>query len=263
MTVTPGLLLSFGGVIAPPVAPSLAVADNGNGTVVAIISGGNDAASNAVYVQSAANDLGTAAWVLAGTRTGKGNLTLTLTPGLYWARIESTLNSRTSHSNQVYFLCSNTTTSVQELVLLAIQARIIGLALAGVSSANVKLQKVPSTRKQDLPTVRYPAILVAPFGAEGASTTAGTNIRDDITYQVVVGFIAEDKQSQSDSLGVYLLWRERIRRAMTSGRFASVPAMVSLSCVPLDVVDPTAWFSDLFASALRVECTVREPRSIT
>lgn len=95
--------LSISGGGTPPNTPTLALADNADGTgAVATISGSSPGSSNAVYTSPVPSGSGALTWSLGGTRTGDGNVSLSLADGYYLAYCLSTLAGLPSEpSNQV------------------------------------------------------------------------------------------------------------------------------------------------------------------
>jgi hypothetical protein len=89
---------------SPPAAPTLAIADNHDGTgATAAIAGSTPGSTNAVYVAAALGLAGSAPGTLTGTRSGDGSLALGLENGLYAAWCVSTLAGQTAASNPFFF----------------------------------------------------------------------------------------------------------------------------------------------------------------
>ncbi len=97
--------VSSGGSGNPPPAPTLTITDKGDGTgATATINGGDDSASNAVYVASLPASFGTIAFSQDATIAGNASTGITLTDGSYLAFAVATENSLDSPpSNEVYF----------------------------------------------------------------------------------------------------------------------------------------------------------------
>jgi hypothetical protein len=152
--------------------------------------------------------------------------------------------------------------AVQFDILEAVQTAIQGLSLSGVSSANVVLLKVATDQAPDLPGVKFPAILIAPFGAETLTPTAGTNLRDDIEYPVLVAIVVADNRSQTTGFETYLGWRQSIRRKFhhKTEAFSGVSSVFNSVVTPLAVVDAPAWVRNSFVSGLVVRVSSREVR---
>lgn len=147
--------------------------------------------------------------------------------------------------------------------LLAIQAGIQALSLSGLTSGNVVLHKIPTNAVKDLPSTKYPAVIVCPFGVEALDPNAGSNLRIDIVYPCLVGILVGDNSSQSSNFNRTLDWRRQI-----IGKFHQKPAVFSAITGPFDVtvtpqaiVDAGAWIEkNLFASAMVVNVKSREAR---
>ena len=150
-------------------------------------------------------------------------------------------------------------------ILEAIRTDIHALALVGLSSANIILHKVPSTAVKNLPTERFPCIIIAPWGRE--VIRPGSNVRDDVTYPVVVCIVANEKNEaeqpqdvQRQNFNQYLQWRETIRKSFSNLRISSTLCHL-VTVEPLDVVDRAAWEQKgLWASGLVLKCTQRETK---
>lgn len=144
-------------------------------------------------------------------------------------------------------------------ILGAIKSAIEARGLVGVASANIVIQKVPGNRPADLPAQQFPAIVIAPYGAEELDPRAGTTSRDDVVYPVMVAILAADDGDQELHLNQYLAWRQSIRRLFHDQPLATLCFTVQVK--PLDIVDREAWLKrSLFASGLVLQCFSREPR---
>jgi hypothetical protein len=145
-------------------------------------------------------------------------------------------------------------------VLSEVQAKIVALALSGLANGNVVVQQVPTDGKNFLPTAAYPCVIVAPFAGEVIDPAAGTNLRDDIGYQVVAAILAKDHQD-AGKFNAYLLWRERIRKAFINQGLAAGENIWKCEIRPLDVVERSAWFDkSTFVSGQVLVFTSRETR---
>jgi len=144
-------------------------------------------------------------------------------------------------------------------ILNAVQAATAGRGLSGISSSNILVQKVPGNRPADLPAQQFPAIVIAPFGAEGLDPQAGTTSRDDVVYKVMVAILAADDGDQQANFNQYLTWRQSIRALFHDQPLAAL--CFSVQVEPLDIVDRDAWLQrNLFASGLVLRCFSREAR---
>jgi hypothetical protein len=91
----------------PPATPTLTIKDNRNGTTAtALIQGSADGSVNKVYVRR----VGSTATTLAGTRSGNGNITLTLNKGEYFSCITSTLGGTSANIGSHFYISKVTQT---------------------------------------------------------------------------------------------------------------------------------------------------------
>jgi hypothetical protein len=152
--------------------------------------------------------------------------------------------------------------SVYGRVLLATQQAIQSLGLDGLDSASVVVQKLPVDRHLGAAdAAALPAVLITPAG-ENIDPAGGTNLMDDVTYAVRVTLIDRDNQEPTLIANVdrYLMWRQRIARTFRNQSLAAVPEIYTTHVEPGDVVDPSAWESNLLTSVLMLRFVSREPR---
>lgn len=143
----------------------------------------------------------------------------------------------------------------------AIKTAIQALALTGVSSTNVLIQKIPRDSSSDVPAAsQMPLILISPVGAESIDPTGGTNIRDQVVYPIQVLMLDRDDQSQTSNYDRYLLWRETIRQRFTNCRLSGVSEVVRVRVEASDILNPPAWTKGYFLGGLRIMVTSREER---
>lgn len=89
----------------PPPVPAMTVVDNHDGaTALATITGSSVTAVN--HVMTSVVSVAGTTWVDSGNRTGNGTVTLTLSPGRYWAQVKSVGPSGTSYGNVMFFTVS-------------------------------------------------------------------------------------------------------------------------------------------------------------
>jgi len=144
-------------------------------------------------------------------------------------------------------------------ILNAVRAAIAGRGLADISAANILVQKVPGNRAADLPAQQFPAIVIAPWRAEGLDPQAGTTSRDDVVYKVLVAILAADDGDQAANFNQYLAWRQSIRLLFHDQPLTTL--CFSVQVEPLDIVDRDAWLQrNVFASGLVLKCFSRETR---
>lgn len=226
----------------PITAPTLSVSDNADNTGgVATLAGGNAGATNSVYYQRVSS-IGNMAWTLAGSRVGPGTVAVSVSSGFFWVKCESTLAAETVLSNLVYKRLTQASQAYAEQIVLAIQARIQTLALSGIQSTNVIIQKIPSTTKNNAPVVALPCVIITPYNPESFSDLEGTNESDDIGYRIQISIVDKDGGDQEKNRNRWLLWREEIRKSLHNKRLDSIPTQFTCSVSPNPVYDPAAWF---------------------
>ncbi|QDT94363.1 hypothetical protein [Gimesia algae] len=129
-------------------------------------------------------------------------------------------------------------TAILESILTAVQTQIQGLDLTDIPDASVYVQKVPSTR--NFHPADFPAILIA-SGTPKHNPAKGTNLRDQIEYQVGVFIVDADDQDQTLNRDKYLTWYEEIVKSFRTPRLSGVSSVVNSYVAPGAVVDPS-WF---------------------
>lgn len=116
----------------PPAAPTLAIADNGDGTGgVATITGSTAGSTNTVFGRRL-DGARIAAWTDLGNRVGDGTVALALTPGDYLFYVLSQTGAGTAASNLVHAQLTD--------------AAALGLLTAPIQKLRELLAEVPSTR---------------------------------------------------------------------------------------------------------------------
>lgn len=245
---------------AAPV-PLLSVSDNGDATgATATISGAAAQSDNTVYVQSFAGDLGGGGWASQGSITGNGNLALPLATGHYFAHVVSSLGELQAVSAVSYFAVTDGQESIHTRCLNAVQARIRLLALDGLASQRVVIEKVPAGRNLTA-GVGLPAVILSPHRA-AMPAAAGTNSLDDVHYDVLVAIFDRDNQEPTleANLDRHLLWRQQIARAFRNQRLAGVPEVINSEVEPAEGLLEEAWKRELMTSAVLLRFTSREMR---
>lgn len=238
--------------------PTLAWTDAANGTGGTVaISGTTEGSTNTVYTQSFAGDVGTSTWTSRGSRTGDGNLTVTLSAGHYLLYCKSVIGDEAASSTIHYVKATTGNESVEYQCLTAIQARLAMLTLSGIDAADIVIREVPAERNLTLP-----AIVVAPQRPTHG-TTAGTNNRDDITYAVYVAIFAADNQALTANTATYTKWLEQIAKAFRNQRLSAVAESVICTVEPVDTVPWGAWTDNLFAGGMLIRCVCRETRGLS
>jgi hypothetical protein len=244
-----------------PLTLSITDDQTGDGATATIV-GSDPQADNAVHVQPVSGNLASGAWQLAAERVGDGTAALALARGFYWAHCRSMLDQAAACSNLVYFQVTQLGDAVAYRCLLAVQARIRGLALTGLAEQSVLVQKVATDR--DLGqgrTFSLPVITVSPYAEELIPSVVGTNLRDDVVYRLQVTILAANNQDQQSNLALYLHWRERIAQAFRQQPLPGVAEVYQCEVLPHDIISAEAFLNhNLFCSSLLVHCWSREPR---
>jgi hypothetical protein len=243
---------------------TLTVSDNQDGSgATAEISGSNSGATNYVWVAAVSGQLGPGSWVLGGTRIGDGAASLTLAGGYYWAYCVSIFAGTTALSNLYYFRASRASDPVLYRCLLATQARIQGLALAGLPGTNILVRKIAGDRDLGSGPQPLPAVQIGPVTNEQMNAAEATNLRDTIVYPVLVAILAADNQDLVANFAQYLGWRQAIARAFRNQSLVGVDEVYQCEIRPGEIISPDAFFrKNLFCSALVLNFLAREPRGI-
>lgn len=251
-----------------PTAPTLAIADNGDGTGgVATISGGDSGSTHTVYYQRVDGELGTSNWTSAGSRSGNGTVAVAPTADrYYWWYAKATSSGGAAVSNLVYQNITSGTESVHYRCLLAAQSRIQGLTLSGIANGSILVQKVPMALDAlwgaSPKTYQFPGIILSPLGSEKFSHEEGSNYRDTVGYPVVVAIFDADNRSLTANHAKYLLWRQKIERAFRNQRLPGVTEIERAFIEPGPILDLGHWFANRFHSALTIRFKSYEVRGI-
>lgn len=254
MSAIPFFLLRGFGAGGSTATPTLAVADNADGTggVATITNADSDAT---VTVSSLTP--GGSSWTNRGSRTGNGTVALSMTPGYCWFRAVASFNGAEATSNLVYAALTDDSESVLYRILTAVQARVQGLALTGVTSSNIVVRKVPTDRG-----VTLPGIIICPI-KESTPANEGVQALDDVLYPVLIVCSESDNQESTlaANMNRHTLWRQTIRRAFSSNpRLTGVSEVINASVEPSDLCSFEAWNKNKWASGLIVRFRARETR---
>lgn len=275
-----------GGGGSPPATPSLSVVANNNGTATATVSGSTSGSTNEIEVIGLGS-LGAESWTDAGSRTGDGDVTLTLSNGSYSARCQSTLAgvAALDSSNAFNFTISGATpattyNSPHAALAHSVQATIIGLLgtrITGIVSDSVRVRKIPygSDFASSPATGQHalPGILIVYSDRE---QDAGTfSDRDDIGYPVTIVFATKDTTAAGivDPEGnddLYLSWRQAIsdvlrNRPYTITNYPRCNPTTFQEC-RLEygpIVDWSRWQKDqIFVGAFTLRFILRKQRGV-
>lgn len=145
--------------------------------------------------------------------------------------------------------------SAYGVILNKVVSDIQGLSLTGIAGTSVVRRRVATDRKQDMPAL--PGILVSPTGRI-QHNNEGSNLRDDITYPVLVLFVQAGNQEQ-DNDDNYLTWHETVRK-----KFIHQP--LGVECVYTCDIDPRdtyhipSWLQNLDVGGIVFRFKNREVR---
>ena len=149
--------------------------------------------------------------------------------------------------------------------LVELQKQVQALELPGIPAGNVVLCQVPAVEIARMNSRQLPAVVIAPFGAE--AVVAQSNLRDDITYPVLVAIVASTKidgentnDKQLADFEQRLQWRETIRKAFSNQRLDATRGY-NMALTPLAIVDNAAFQRDLFVSGFTLRISNREGRT--
>lgn len=228
--------------------PTLAIADNGDGTgATATISGGDADATHTVYAAAWPGG----SWVEMGDREGNGTVDLSLSLGPYTGYALAECGFAKACSNVVQFRASDTTPAIQYQCLERVRDVVRGLTLADVESASVVASKFPWT---------YTSMSAGVFCTPTAeSNRPKTNVSNEIGYAVQVTCVQPSNEDLTGDLNRFLLWREQVRQA-----FKTPPADLTAIGVyktlvePRAVLLPEAFARQYDAGAVVIRCFVRE-----
>jgi len=236
---------------------ALSIVDNADGTgAVATVSGSDAGSTNTVYTVAAGGTL----WTSRGSRTGDGTVALSLSTGYHFAYCYGSLVSGSPALTPPTqrFAVTSGTQSVQERILLAVEADIRAIApasLPGLPAAYVRAQMAPN----EVP-IGLPGVLITP---QATDPNVGTlNNRDDFQKPAVVMIVDRNPKEYVARMGTYLLWRERIVRYFISQRLAGVPEVYSCRFEPAPIFDPKLPAYEFLVSAFTLRFLTREVRGV-
>jgi hypothetical protein len=246
-----------------PITPTLAVADNGDGTgAIATISGGSSNATNTIYTQQVETIWQQPIWQTSASRAGNGAVPLSLAPGHYLVSCLSQIGPGSVSTQPVYLVVTASALSVKTRILAAVQTRLRSLGLDGIDNGSVVVTKIPTPQSFTGPSrVPLPGILVSDIAPE-AVPPRGLMGLDDIGNPIQVTLAEPDNQEGTFELNHarHALWRERISRAFRFQRLPGVPEVIGCTVEPSAPIDAEQWKNNYYVSALTLRFTSRETR---
>lgn len=161
-----------------------------------------------------------------------------------------------------FFGYADATEAVGYQCLTAAQTVIQTLGLTGVSSDDIVVKKLPTTRTVANDALSYPAIIISP-GRPSLPPQRGSNREDDVIYAVQVSLLDQDNQERTlaDELNVRLKWIKDIRRAFHNKTLSGVSTVYQCVVEQSDPVWPTGWLKNLWATSLTIRCYSRQNRN--
>jgi hypothetical protein len=242
----------------PLTAPALGITDSANGGGgAATLVGGDAGATNVVKVAQFAGAIGPLTWTTAGTRTGPGTVSFTLSAaGMYLFAVQSTLAAETVWSSPAYARISDSADSIHEQLQQAALARILSLALPipGITVERLKLP--PGARNINL---NNPSCLLLTFDQE-EDYRGGTNAHDDTALPLHVVIVTGDLNTPEPDSTITTC-RQLVRRAFREWR-SGVPTHYRTDIERGVVLAQAAEGKTLEASSLLLKFYVREPRGL-
>ena len=221
---------------------TLSVIDNQDGTATATVAG-----SGGALVTVYAADWPGSSFSAAGQRSGDGEVELDLACGPHWAYALTAAG----YGNLTAFRISNSEQAVFARCLAAARDVIRGLSLAGLASDQVDVRKVPL----DPDDMQAPRIIVSPVPE---TITPAWNVTDDVGYGAMITMIQASNRDPDDGTDPFLLWRERISRALRSKALPGVSEVYNVVIEPAVVVLPEAFQSMYDVGALVARCIAEE-----
>jgi hypothetical protein len=205
----------------PIATPTLAVTDQGDGTVLADLTGASVGAVNFLYrLQLADTDQ---EWTNTGPILGSP---ISLANGIYFFHALSTLGDESAVSNIVCVGVHDGTAALMERLCLAVQSRLVLLDLSGIGSDVIYQEEFEDNN------VQPPCVVVVPNSESDASIL---NNLDDVNYSVRVIFCDRGPKNDATARARHLRWREAVARAFRAQRLPGVPATAADLVQPCEV----------------------------
>lgn len=234
-------------------------AQNATGGTVAIA--GADAATVTVYAQKVdATGLTIPTFSSKGTRTGDGNVTVTLDPGYYWIYAQGQVSGVVAVSNFLYAYATDAADSVSSRCVDAIEARLAGLVMttdSGVSVPNATIYKQVILGPEG--GISYPCILLTHEGGRETQERTTTG-KDDIGYPINVFVVDRHGTDFKTKRKTWLKWRQQVFRALRNQRLAGVTECQIVKMEPDAVFDPKLPSYQQVILGFTARCVCRETR---
>lgn len=234
-------------------------AADATGGTVAIT--GADAATVTVYAMAVdATGLTTPVFTSKGTRSGDGNVTITLVPGYYWIYAQGLVAGDVAISNLFYAYATEHTDAMASRCVDALEARLAGLVMTtaqGVTlpTANIYKRILLATDGD----IQYPCILLT--HEHGRESQEGTTTgKDDIGYPINVYVIDRHGGDYKTKRKTWLKWRQQVFRALRNQRLAGIVESLTVKMEPDPVFDPKLPAYQVVILGFVARCICRETR---
>jgi len=259
--VTRGFGVAAGGGGVPPTLPTITVVNNDDGTATVTIADSEVTATNEVRVIRVDTQWTWNEWLDTGaTRTGDGNIIVTLDPGVYWFQVTSVGGGSEASSLPVYAWVSDGTDPILMQIVDAVTAKIIGLNLTSVDSDQVK--DLTAVDVSGLGELSANTIMVAPLDRQSVDPGGPTNA-DFINYSVLVAIAAPANRSHTRAnRKLWLLWHERVRQALITDKLTIANGtIVYTRLIDSRPYDRDYWQRNGFVGALVFGFVAKEQRT--
>lgn len=140
-------------------------------------------------------------------------------------------------------------------VLVTIRDQIRNLDLEGIADGNVNVRKVWQREGLNVPNVQ-----ITRTRPEDMPRLDGSNVRDDVVYQILVSITDKDNNNQTVHRAKYLKWRQDIARHFRCQTLSGFREVWTVECTPVSVLEATHWRDGYFVSRLLLSVYSRESR---
>jgi len=232
---------------------TLAVIDNEDGTATATV-GGSTSGTNTLYVARWRAGLIGVAWASAGTRTGDGTITATLSPGLYWGYVANAGGS----ARVVGFRVTDGESPLYQQILDAVADKVGALSLSGLVSSEVFVRKLPWNKNSV-----EPGIHITPTRETIEQVVTS---HDDFGYGVQVTIVQPSNQNLTKNLETELDWRRSLIQAFQPTHvqlpLPGVGEVFDVRVEPGPVIDPSTFLLQHDVQAVLLRFFTREVRGL-
>ena len=224
----------------------------------ATISGTAGGATNSLYRALFTGQEGALIWQLVGTRIGDGTIAVGQPARVYWLWYATSVNGGATDVSQVVqkALTDTTYLSVRMRCINAISDRMKLLDLTDLRADRIVIRNF-----EDDPVQQFPLCIVCP-GPTPDQYTGGTNIRDDLGYDVQVLFQDRSDGGTEAPIAKWSLWREKGERAFRNQRLPGVDEIMWCDIEPARMIDPSKPIYQQIKTGFSIRCRSREVRGI-